>query len=92
MHSRSHFGGAQRRSPPIDYPRTPVGALIRASHWINRLDENGFESTDVSIEERGSHAGPFIFIATNRLKTGRLEYEKNRVPGLVEFIQANELD
>ncbi|HEY6430219.1 MAG TPA: hypothetical protein VIX84_23560 [Acidimicrobiales bacterium] len=35
-------------------------------------------------------SGPFIFIASNRLKTGRLEAEKKRVPGLVEFIQANE--
>jgi hypothetical protein len=34
--------------------------------------------------------GPFIFIATNRLKTGKLEAEKQRVPGLVDFIEANE--
>jgi hypothetical protein len=34
--------------------------------------------------------GPFIFIATNRLKTGKLEEEKRRVPGLSEFIAANE--
>jgi hypothetical protein len=33
---------------------------------------------------------PFIFIATNRLKPGRLERERTRVPGLVEFIEANE--
>jgi hypothetical protein len=33
---------------------------------------------------------PFIFIATNRLKPGRLDAERNRVPGLVEFIEANE--
>ncbi len=30
-------------------------------------------------------SGPFIFIATNRLKTGRLDDEKDRVPGLAEF-------
>ena len=35
-------------------------------------------------------AGPFIFIATNRLKTGKVEAETQRVPGLVEFIEANE--
>jgi hypothetical protein len=35
-------------------------------------------------------SGPFIFIATNRLKAGRLEDEKKRVPGLAEFIEANE--
>ena len=35
-------------------------------------------------------AGPFIFIATNRLKPGKHEDEKRRVPGLVDFVQANE--
>jgi hypothetical protein len=34
--------------------------------------------------------GPLIFIATNRLKPGRLDSERARVPGLVEFIEANE--
>ena len=33
---------------------------------------------------------PFIFIATNRLKEGKLEAERARVPDLVEFIEANE--
>ena len=33
---------------------------------------------------------PFIFIATNRLKAGRLDRERERVPDLVEFIEANE--
>jgi hypothetical protein len=35
-------------------------------------------------------SSPFIFIATNRLKPGALERERKRVPGLVEFIEANE--
>jgi hypothetical protein len=35
-------------------------------------------------------SGPFIFIATNKLKPGRLEEEKKRVPELCEFIEANE--
>jgi hypothetical protein len=35
-------------------------------------------------------AGPFIFIATNRLKPGKLGAERARVPGLVEFIQSVE--
>ena len=35
-------------------------------------------------------AGPFIFIATNRLKEGKLEAERLRVPGLSDFIEANE--
>jgi hypothetical protein len=34
--------------------------------------------------------GPFIFIATNRLKPGRLAAERERVPGLSDFIEANE--
>ena len=33
---------------------------------------------------------PLIFIATNRLKPGRLVQERSRVPGLVDFIEANE--
>jgi hypothetical protein len=33
---------------------------------------------------------PFIFIATNRLKPGRLDQERERVPKLAEFIEANE--
>jgi hypothetical protein len=35
-------------------------------------------------------SGPFIFIATNRLKEGRLEAERKRVPELSDFIEANE--
>lgn len=35
-------------------------------------------------------AEPFIFIATNSLKPGKLEAERQRVPGLVDFIKANE--
>jgi hypothetical protein len=35
-------------------------------------------------------SGPFIFIATNRLKPGKLTHETRRVPGLVEFIETNE--
>jgi biotin carboxylase len=34
--------------------------------------------------------GPFIFIATNRLKPEKLADERRRVPDLVDFIQANE--
>jgi hypothetical protein len=34
--------------------------------------------------------GPFIFIATNRLKQGKLDSEKKRLPDLIDFMQANE--
>jgi hypothetical protein len=35
-------------------------------------------------------SGPFIFIATNRLKPGKIRDERARVPSLVEFVKANE--
>jgi biotin carboxylase len=35
-------------------------------------------------------SGPFIFIATNRLKPGKLDDERARVPGLIDFVEANE--
>ena len=35
-------------------------------------------------------SGPFIFIATNRLKPGKLADERERVPGLVDFIEVDE--
>jgi hypothetical protein len=35
-------------------------------------------------------SSPFIFIATNRLKAGKLDRERKRVPGLVEFVEASE--
>ena len=34
--------------------------------------------------------GPFIFIATNRLRDGRFGAEQQRVPELSRFIEANE--
>src|SRR3954449_11153631 len=35
-------------------------------------------------------SGPFIFIATNRLKPDAYEAERRRVPGLVDFIEGGE--
>jgi len=34
--------------------------------------------------------GPFIFIATNRLKPGALDAERRRVPDLVAFVEQRE--
>ena len=34
--------------------------------------------------------GPFIFIATNKLKPGAFEDERQRVPGLSDFLKARE--
>jgi hypothetical protein len=35
-------------------------------------------------------SGPFIFIATNKVREGKLQDEKARVPGWVRFIEDNE--
>jgi hypothetical protein len=43
-----------------------------------------------TYEQGGGMQGPLIFIATNRLKPGRLDRERARVPGLAAFIEANE--
>jgi hypothetical protein len=43
-----------------------------------------------AVAKGGAVSGPFIFIATNRLKPGKLDAERNRVPGLVDFVEANE--
>lgn len=52
----------------------------------------GLRAALVSDRQKGEPtvSGPFIFIATNRLKPGKLDDERARVPGLVEFIEANE--
>jgi hypothetical protein len=34
--------------------------------------------------------GPFIFVAANKVRDGRLDGEKQRVPGWIEFIHSNE--
>ena len=41
-------------------------------------------------ESANGSPGPFIFIATNKLKPGKLADEARRVPGLAAFIQASE--
>jgi hypothetical protein len=43
------------------------------------------------VETEDSYmAGPFIFVATNKVRDGRLEAEKRRVPGWIDLIQSNE--
>jgi hypothetical protein len=41
-------------------------------------------------EHGSAMSGPFIFIATNRIKQGKFEKERERVSGLCDFIEANE--
>jgi hypothetical protein len=49
------------------------------------------ENTLVGTNPGGTAvASPLDFIATNRLKAGQLERERERVQGLVEFIEASE--
>jgi hypothetical protein len=33
--------------------------------------------------------GPFIFVATNEVREGKLEDQRQRVPGWIDFIQSN---
>ncbi|WP_326835051.1 hypothetical protein VSH64_08990 [Amycolatopsis rhabdoformis] len=35
-------------------------------------------------------SGPFVFIATNKVRDGKIEDEQRRVPGWIQFIQDNE--
>jgi len=35
-------------------------------------------------------SGPLIFIATNRLRPGAFEAERQRVPGLVDYLESSE--
>jgi len=48
------------------------------------------ERLDEDIEEGAAVSGPFIFIATNRLRDGRFDAEQQRVPALSGFIEAHE--
>jgi hypothetical protein len=34
--------------------------------------------------------GPFIFVATNKVREGKLDGEKQRAPGWIDYIRANE--
>jgi hypothetical protein len=42
------------------------------------------------VEEGSVISAPFIFIATNRLRDGKLPAERERAPDLSSFIEANE--
>ncbi len=47
-------------------------------------------SRPTSVDRESNVSGPFVFIATNRLREGSLEAERARVPGLVEFVSTRE--
>src|SRR4051795_8915683 len=52
-----------------------------------RSDERGHAAPNAKGRRM---SGPFIFIATNRLKPAAYEAERRRVPGLVDFIEGGE--
>ena len=58
--------------------------------WIRRRLTSSYNASARTLEEGDAMSGPFIFIATNRLKPGKLDDERARVPALVDFIEANE--
>jgi hypothetical protein len=60
------------------------GAARAAEYWLA-----AYSSTRTAPKE-AAVSGPFIFIATNKLKPGKLEDERTRVRDLSEFIAANE--
>jgi hypothetical protein len=47
-------------------------------------------STVFTTTKGSAVSGPFIFIATNKLKEGKLEAERSRAADLGSFIEANE--
>jgi hypothetical protein len=42
------------------------------------------------MEVPNDMSGPLIFVATNKLRPGKFEAERGRLPGFVDFIEANE--
>jgi hypothetical protein len=65
---------------------------MESESGADSLQPDGLAATsEVTQSERGRRmSGPFIFIATNRLKPDAYEAERRRVPGLVDFIEAGE--
>ena len=48
------------------------------------------QAASVTVTERIRMSGPFIFIATNKLREGKLAAERDRAADLGSFIEANE--
>jgi hypothetical protein len=42
------------------------------------------------MEVRNDMSGPLIFVATNKLRPGKFEAERERLPGFVDYIEASE--
>ena len=65
-------------------------ASTRVRFWPVPVFRSNPEQTGRAVAKGGAVSGPFIFIATNRLKPGKLADERKRVPGLVDSVEANE--
>src|SRR3954452_21879164 len=64
--------------------------MARGRRSIRRSGSSVLRSARSREHEGGPMSSPFIFIATNRLKTGAYEAERRRVPGLGESLRAGE--
>src|SRR4029077_18915812 len=66
--------------------------VLRRAQAHPRLERKaiGWRTRDSMRQDGVGMQGPLIFIATNRLKPGRLDSERARVPGLVDFIETIE--
>ena len=62
----------------------PSGAAPGSEYWLVAYASTRRPPKEAAV------SGPFIFIATNKLKAGKLEDERERVRDLSEFIAANE--
>jgi hypothetical protein len=71
---------------PDDHRWAGGHGLTRQSCWCRRADREQ-TATHIDSEQEAKMSGPFIFIASNRLKPGASEAERRRVPGLVDFIE-----
>src|SRR3954468_24316446 len=76
------------RTPPA--PQSRRRSSTSGAHWPNRPNGRGPDPGPRRSERGCPMSGPFIFIATNRLRPDAYEAERRRVPGLVEFIEASE--
>src|SRR5258708_4154512 len=88
MSSRNATAASGRATPSVFVNRQPDLTPPWSNGDRERMaigDHHSFAS-----DGRRRMPGPFIFIATNRLKPEKLADESRRVPDLVDFIRANE--
>jgi hypothetical protein len=96
--------GHQHRVGEVPDPREPDESLARAGQRLALASESDPDTTFIGghrimepsaaqpqdDNEGATVSGPFIFIATNRIRDGRYGAEQQRVPELARFIEASE--